>query len=270
MNPIVAWLFTLALQFAPPDRAHQFPGWEETNEERTARYAVIVQDIYDVVYDEANKPIPGMSRARTAAYMLALAIGESGLDKDADKGPCYREKGWWRRCDAGQAGSMWQVQVGKGFLFDGDRRVRMKDLFNDRQTAIRVALRAVRGSFWSCRKFAPEHRLAVYGSGTCNNKAGMEGSAERYKLATKLWNHTKIPRYKKPKSQPKMEVRSTARAPEKTVPLLLSFPEKKKGPLLGGAGSLLSVGWGWGLGLSYEPSVFVGASIPILTLLDSD
>jgi len=194
-DPTEEWLLELALNFAPPARAHQFPGWEETVAERTARYREVVKDIREVVFDKKQRPIPGMSRSRTAAYMLALGIGESGLDPDADKGPCYRDKGWWRRCDAGQAASMWQVKIGKGFLFDRDQnRIWMKDLFADRKVALRIALRAVRGSFWACRKSEPKHRLAVYGSGSCSNKAGMVGSEKRYALATKLWGHTTIPK----------------------------------------------------------------------------
>jgi len=197
MNTIVAWLLALALQFAPPAKAHQFPGWEETEAERTARYALIAQDIYDVVYDKENKPIPGMSRARTAAFMLALAIGESGLDKDADQGPCYREEGWKLRCDGGNAASMWQVMVGKGFVFykDGKTRLYQKHLFKDRKKALWVALRAARGSFWACRKLPPKLRLSVYGGGSCSNEAAQKGSAKRYKLATKLWGHKKIPKH---------------------------------------------------------------------------
>jgi hypothetical protein len=266
MNPIVAWLLTLALHFAPPTRAHQFPGWVETEEQRTARYAEIAQDIYDVVYDEESKPIPGMSRARTAAYMLALAIGESGLDPDADKGPCYREKGWWRRCDAGEAASMWQVRVGKGFLFDGDRRVRMKHLFAERKTAIRVALRAVRGSFWACRKSSPEHRLAVYGSGTCSNKAGMDGSADRYKLAKKLWGHKKIPRFSKSEWE-EQQAKNEETAPslrEVTEAMLLPKPEKKKGPVPASTGGLCGFGLGWEFGsLS-----LVSTGVPVFALFD--
>jgi hypothetical protein len=229
-DPTEKWLLDLALTFAPPKRAHQFPGWEETVVERTARYRQIVKDIKEVVFDKKEHAIPGMSRSRTAAYMLALGIGESGLDPDADKGPCYREKGWWRRCDAGEAASVWQVKIGKGFLFDrGDKRVWMKDLFSDRKTALRISLRAVRGSFWACRNFEAKHRLAVYGSGSCTNKAGMAGSAKRYELATKLWNHVKIP--KPADKPPELQAEQPPTKPQRVV-LRVSgaTPEKNLAP----------------------------------------
>jgi hypothetical protein len=214
MNPIVAWLFALALHFAPPDRAHQFPGWEETNKERTARYAQIAQDVYDVVYDEDSKPIPGMSRARTAAFMLALAIGESGLDKDADQGPCYRAPGWKLRCDGGNAASMWQIMLGKGFIFDRDGKTKLyqKHLFKNRKKALEISLRLTRSSFWACRKLPPELRLAVYGGGSCANEAARKGSAKRYKLAKKLWGHKKIPKHTPKKKTAKKKSGSAPRA----------------------------------------------------------
>lgn len=40
MNAVVKWLLVLALQFAPPAKAHQFPGFIETPDQRTARYHV--------------------------------------------------------------------------------------------------------------------------------------------------------------------------------------------------------------------------------------
>lgn len=187
---IVAWLVALALQFAPPERSKQFPGYEETAQERTDRYAEIAKDIVAVTYDPTERTVAGMDRRSTAALMLALAIGESGLDLDVDRGPCYRKAPYRGRCDWGASVSIWQIKIGKGKTREGWDR---KALFSDRRKAARVALRAVRGSFHACRRRPIEHRLALYGSGHSCAKAHA-GSAKRIRLWRLMLGSQPVPR----------------------------------------------------------------------------
>jgi hypothetical protein len=190
MNPVVAWLLALALQFAPPERSKQLPGWEETVEQRTARYAAIAEDIWHTV--KTGRHINGLGKRRTAALMLAVAIGESGLDPDTDKGPCYRGGKYRPRCDYGHAASMWQIKLGRGKT--AQEGWGQADLFADRRKAAAVALRGIRGSWWMCRRLPEAHRLAAYGSGTC--RRGHKGSAARIRLWYKLMAAKPLPKEK--------------------------------------------------------------------------
>lgn len=185
MQAIVKWLTVLALQFAPPAKAHQFPGYHETIEQRTARCEAIATDIANVV-DTAN--VYAFSRQENAVALLAFAIGETALDLDADRGPsCYRGPGYTSRCDGGLAVSLWQLHVN-----DEEQRAA---LFADRPRAASMALRGLAASFRMCGHLPIEERWAAYGSGTCDNPAGRAGSRKRWALFKRLLARQKPPKW---------------------------------------------------------------------------
>ena len=182
MTAAVAWILSLLLYAVPPERVAAAPGWEETPAARAARYEAIAADVAAVVYapDAVVLYAGPRARARTAALLVAVAVLESGLAADVDRGPCYRGRdGRGPRCDRGRAFGLWQVH---------DPAVA-----GDRRAAARAALRLMRGSFgvaagmgrdrgWDAATVAA-HRLDVYaGTGPAAHRLG----AARLALADRL------------------------------------------------------------------------------------
>jgi hypothetical protein len=192
MSQVADWLLALMVAFAPPERAarhDQFPGWEETVDERKLRYAEIGRDLYSYVYHPDTKPIFGgaKGRARTASLLLAIAYHESGFAKDVDKGPCYRGKsGNSTRCDSGMSACLMQIHLGDGTTPEGHTQ---KDLFADRKKCFGAGLRLIRRSFSACKSLPMKHRLNAYASGSCSK--GHEGSERLMNMAEKF--ATKLP-----------------------------------------------------------------------------
>jgi len=186
----IAWILSLLTLALPPERIAAMPGWEETPAAREARYSEIATDIAAVVYapDAVVLYAGPRARAHTAALLVAVAVLESGLAADVDRGPCYRGRdGRGPRCDRGRAFGLWQVH---------DRAVQ-----GDRRAAARAALRLMRGSFgvavgmgrdrgWDAATVAA-HRLDVYaGTGPAAHRLG----AARLALADRLAARPGAPR----------------------------------------------------------------------------
>ncbi len=184
---VALWLFSLMTWLAPPEviaARPQYPGWEESPDQKVARYEAIAQDIHQVIYDPSTEPLyqGEHGRARTAALVLAVAYKESGFAPDVDIGPCYRGKdGRSMRCDSGQSASMWQIKLGSGNTAEGWSQ---KDLFADRKKAIRAALAMMMKSFKACGREGPDYLLNAYASGVCGRGHGK--SRERIGLARRM------------------------------------------------------------------------------------
>jgi len=173
-----AWIFSLLVLLAPPERLAAlpaFPGWRETVEQRTTRYRSIAEDIAVTTGDP-----------RELAVLVAVAYHESGFAPDVDKGPCYRgPRQDSARCDGGRAASMWQIQAAG----DDDAA----DLFAHRRVAAARALKAIRRSARTCvQKHGREAALRVYASGTCS--AGIAESTAMVQLALRLLRDRPPPR----------------------------------------------------------------------------
>lgn len=168
-----------ALAYAPIETRPQYAGYAETREQALDRYWSIAQDIAEAAVEVPPKP-GGMSDEQEAALLLALAIGESGLSLDVDRGPCYRKGKLWRRCDSGTSFTIWQL---KPSLFDGKVRTG-RELQADRKLAARVALHRARGSIGQCRALPAVDRLSAYGSGRCIE--GLQDVQARWRLAVKV------------------------------------------------------------------------------------
>lgn len=97
-------IFAVLLILTPYDRVRAHPGWEETQEQMSARLMSIAEDFAAVARNRVE-----------AAMLLGIGSHESAFAADVDAGNCYRVGGFSRRCDSGRAVSVFQLQ-------DGDRR----------------------------------------------------------------------------------------------------------------------------------------------------
>jgi hypothetical protein len=176
------WVLAALLHFAPVgqwDRSH----WaDESHEAALQRYRGIATAI-ESVCALSKGPVRDCE-----SLLVALAVGESGLAKDADLGPCYRRGNWWRRCDAGKAASAWQAQAhGFDLRPNGDgKRITVARLFADRELAAWQALRVARNSLSLCRDLAPEDRLSAL-SGRCHKGDGPWRNRWRLWGKVKAW-----------------------------------------------------------------------------------
>jgi hypothetical protein len=182
MSPLAEWVLSAALTFAPIERQPQWKGYEETREEAFDRYITIANDIAAAAEGEAKSELGAKQRA---ALLLAVAVGESGLALDVDRGPCYRQGGYKLRCDGGTSFTLWQL---KHAIVDG-QPVRGRELEGtaNRPRAARGALRAILGSLGMCKKLAPEDRLSGYGVGRC--VAGNKSVRARWALYQRVVAH---------------------------------------------------------------------------------
>lgn len=212
MEKVIAWIVSLIVSVAPPDRAQYIPEARETVEEANARYESIARDLVEVVYDQNESPLfPGArGRQRTITVILAAATFESSFRKDVDFGEGKFSKG-----DNGKSWCLNQLNLG---VADGEgvtpNRILVTtsggykflpkhhedgwtgtELVQDRRKCFRAALAVLRSSFASCRSLnlPLEDRLRVYASGDCER--GSEASHRRMGLAVR-WMTKKKPDFK--------------------------------------------------------------------------
>lgn len=161
------------LNLAPLNAPREtFVGWEETSEQRLARYVSISHDIAVAVAEGClDRDDEVRCQRNSTAFLLGVAWHESGFAFDVDSPlGCYR-KGWHvRRCDRGRSVSMWQLQYGT--------KEELASWKADRGLAAKAALRYIRRSLGQCRKLTPVHRLSVYATGTCDSAYGWLKSRE--------------------------------------------------------------------------------------------
>jgi hypothetical protein len=182
MSALAEWVLSAALFFAPVETRPKVAGYEETADEARARYASIAEDIAAAA--EEGAPPAGEAKRR-AALLLAVAVGESGLSYDVDKGPCYRKGNWRERCDGGTSFTIWQL---KAVSIDGEHRhARHVEGVAKRKIAAKAALRKILGSLGMCKSLAPEDRLSAYGAGRCLE--GHKGIRARWALFQRVLGH---------------------------------------------------------------------------------
>ena len=194
MTAMTEWLFGIIAFAAPLDRVspdRQFPGFEESTEQRRDRYESIAADLERFTFDPDTKPVfsGDHGRARTAALLLSIAYHESGFAKDVDLGPCWRGKnGRSTRCDSGMSACLMQLHIGNGKTPEGYDQAA---LFADRTKCFRAGLRLVRGSFGACRALPLVHRLNAYASGSCER--GHDASKALMDMSDRFVTHAKVP-----------------------------------------------------------------------------
>lgn len=179
MTPLAKWVLAALLRFAPVEALPQFPAFEEAADAARARYASIAVDIAAAA--EAESPIPGgLTDRAEAALLVAIAIGESQLSADTDRGPCYRGAPGgrhWGRCDHATSATLWQIK--RGLLWDG-KRLSYLELFTDRARAARIALRFARASLHTCRRLPAVDRLSGLSGRCVEGHAGARGHYRRW------------------------------------------------------------------------------------------
>lgn len=163
------WTLAALLHFAPPAQHDGAPWADPSTEAALERYEAISETIATACADSK-------APRSCAALLVAIGVGESGLARDADVGPCYRRGGYRTRCDSGAAASIWQVHA-FGLGPDGEP-ITVARLFADRGLAAWQALRVARGSLSRCRHLPEEDRLAGL-SGACKPNAS---SRARWRL----------------------------------------------------------------------------------------
>ena len=182
MSALAGWVLSAAVAFAPPATRPQFKGHEESLDETAARYASIAEDIAAAAEEGAKSEADAKQRA---ALLLAVAVGESGLSADVDRGPCYRQGNWKARCDGGTSFTIWQM---KHAIVDGELVAGRKlEGVANRRRAAKGALRALLGSIGMCKKLPAEDRLSGYGVGRCVE--GNKSVRARWALYVRVLGH---------------------------------------------------------------------------------
>jgi len=175
MKLVVAWLLRLALDLAPIEKAHNFPGYEEQPWQRRDRYEHIVTAMARRV--DIEPTLPQLTKAQSVALLLALAVEETELDLDADEGPCFRGlhqgRSWAWRCDGGLAVGIVQVHVPKPD---------QADFFAHRGRVLQLGYRQLRRALGARCRF--EDRLAVLARG-CQDARSVVGSRRVFALWTR-------------------------------------------------------------------------------------
>jgi hypothetical protein len=170
-SALAEWTLAALLQFAPPSRHERAPWADASADAALERYRGVAAAIVEQC-ESRREPRP------CAALLVALAVGESGLARDADVGPCYRRGGYRTRCDSGRAASVWQVQAhGR----DDDGPITVARLFASRSLAAGIALRVAWGSLSRCRDLPEEDRLAALGG------VGPDGRCRPSRSARARW-----------------------------------------------------------------------------------
>lgn len=127
------WSLAALLHLAPLGTHAGTPWADPSPAHQLARYEGIATAAWDACGDDRG----------CASLLVAIAVGESGLARDADEGPCWRKGGYRSRCDAGAAASVWQTH-------EIDAAVPLARLFADRTAAARQTLRIARSSLSRC------------------------------------------------------------------------------------------------------------------------
>lgn len=163
---LAEWTLAALLHFAPPEQQAKAPWADPTPEASLERY----EGVRDAIASQCTT-------RSCAALLVAIAVGESGLARDADLGPCYRSGSYKTRCDSGAAASVWQAHA-FGLDKEGEP-ITVERLFADRSLAAWVVIRVARGSIHRCKHLPMEDRLAGLGGGHCKPS---KSARSRWKL----------------------------------------------------------------------------------------
>lgn len=180
LAPLAAWIYAAMVVLSPLDRANlpTVPEARETPEERGARYEEIAATLAMVV--ESERPLfSGRDGTRsTAATALAVLFFESGFRRDVDLGLGKQARG------GGLDACGMQLRLGRGQLTAEGWSA--EEIMADREKCYRAGIHFIRRSYVACAALAPEHRLAVYASGTCAEGPGWRESKKRIDLARRI------------------------------------------------------------------------------------
>lgn len=192
MKLVIAWLLRVALELAPYEKAPQFPGHEEQPWQRRDRVAQIAKAI--ALRVDLEPALDGLTKAQSAALVLALAVEETELALDADEGPCFRGvwqgRSWAWRCDGGLAVGVLQIHVPLR-----DRA----EYFAHRGKVLAVGYRHLRRALLA--KCRPDDRLAVLARG-CRDARSVLGSRKVFALWRQALAMGPAPEWPTPEAEP--------------------------------------------------------------------
>lgn len=193
---VVAFVLSLMVVLAPPNRRQYEPAAQETPAQAQARYEAVANSIVRVAFDPEVKPLFGGSQGRmkTALMVTLIFFWESGFRKDVDLGlerTRLARTGW---NDFGRSWCMGQINLGRKPMPDPENPGSQieesstttpqgwtgRDLVADRDKCVRETIRVARQSFAACRRLPMEERYAMYAAGTCGSEKGKEIS--RYRM----------------------------------------------------------------------------------------
>jgi len=185
---LTARALAVLLFLSPVDRPRErLPGWDETNDQRLARYRSIAADVATVAL--AGCRGDAACARRSVHLLLGVAWHESGFAPDVDAGRCYRGRdGTNHRCDSGLAHSMWQlrpIRCATGPAAPPCDEATRYD--HDRQAAAAEALHRIFGSVRACQRVgAPrDHWLAIYAGGSCRGVLAQQRSRELHQAVAR-------------------------------------------------------------------------------------
>lgn len=153
---------------------------KETEAEALARYSAVADAVETVATDPTVEPLFDGPRARlkTAQLLLAVAIGETHIARDADVGPCIG-----KRCDTGRSACVMQINVGAGKTAEGWTR---EELFADRVKCVTSGANRIRQSMGMCRRQPFAHRLADFSGGMCESPRAQASSERKMRLFERI------------------------------------------------------------------------------------
>ena len=160
MNALTLWILATVIQLTSGTNTYRLRA--ETQEEMTARYTSIAEDLNAVLTSSEPLFPHDDNRVETAALVLSIVNYESGFVKSVDGG---RNRG-----DKGHSWCLMQVNVGYGTLWYGTPEMRKwtgVDLISDRKKCFKAGLEALRISMTKCPAGPNGALLNMYVSGKC-------------------------------------------------------------------------------------------------------
>jgi hypothetical protein len=249
MNPFAAWIFTVLIAIASPEKRDDYqkqllhtspamqaraglPDARETREEGEARYRQIAITLDEVL--SVEKPLFGGKDGKiwTALLMSSFMKLESGLRLDVDLG-----LGKWGKGDFGRSFCMMQLQMsgkkGEGHVQIAHPEMETwtgPDVVADRKKCFRAGLEILRRSIGACQTgvnaagevvpLTMADRFSAYTKGTCRENE--PESRMKWSYASRLFD-----RFSKsaPRSTP------PAKSPVNPPPLPSPAPAPERAPL---------------------------------------
>ena len=202
---IVAFLVKLMLLMLTPGYVTHDPFNQETKEEGIARYNDIASAVYDVVYDENEKPLIGgkYGRLKSAWAILGVAYHEGKFKKSVDYG-----QGKYGKGDFGDSWCSMQLNLGKRNIKDPNDPNKMitvsgrntiegwsgNELLTDRKKCFAAGYHLMKMSFATCRNtyvddkdnpgkqkaLDPEDWMGAYAGGGCKENKQISRDLVRY------------------------------------------------------------------------------------------
>lgn len=162
MNALTTWILAVVIQLTASTNSQRLR--VETQDQMTARYTSIAEDLSEVLISSAPLFTQDDNRVKTAALMLSIANWESGFTREVDGG---RSRG-----DKGASWCLMQINLpGRSTLWYGTAEMRKWDgvaLSSDRKKCFIAGLEQLRISITRCPAGPNGAPLNMYVTGRCD------------------------------------------------------------------------------------------------------